>query len=211
LEIRWKYCTAARGDEMIAPPMNRNDLGTRLRALRTERGLSLSQLETETRISSSFLSLVESGKSDITISRLLRLADFYDVELGDLVEGSRVGRSAIEVVREGEGSVLNSRDEGVVAQFLGHSRWQLQPRVSDYDPGGTVDVGEGEQAVREMLHHHELFIYVVAGTFEITARGEEPVKVKSGDSVLVRDGADRVVNVGRGKGRLVVVGVATAG
>src|ERR1700744_5846680 len=117
--------------------MNRNDLGTRLRALRTERGLSLSQLETETRISSSFLSLVESGKSDITISRLLRLADFYDVELGDLVEGSRVGRRTIEVVREGEGSVLNSRDEGVVAQFLGHSRWQLQPRGSEYEPGGS--------------------------------------------------------------------------
>jgi transcriptional regulator with XRE-family HTH domain len=196
---------------MIAPLMNRTDLGTRLRALRTERGLSLSQLETATSISSSFLSLVESGKSDITISRLLRLADFYDIELGDLVEGSRVGRRAIEVVREGEGSVLNSRDEGVVVHFLGHSRWQLQPRVGEYEPGGTVDVGEGEQAEREMLHHHELFIYVIAGTFEITAHGEEPVKVKSGDSVLVRDGADHVVNVGRGKGRLVVVGVATAG
>ena len=25
-----------------------------------------------------------------------------------------------------------------------------------------------------MLHHHELFLYVVAGTFEITVRGEEP-------------------------------------
>jgi transcriptional regulator with XRE-family HTH domain len=196
---------------MIARPMNRTDLGTRLRALRTERGLSLSQLETATRISSSFLSLVESGKSDITISRLLRLADFYDVELGDLVEGSRVGRRTIEVVREGEGSVLNSRGEGVVAHFLGHSRWQLQPRVSDYEPGGTVDVGEGEGAAREMFHHHELFLYVIAGTFEITARGEDPVKVKAGDSVLVRDGADRVVNVGRGKGRLLVVGVATAG
>lgn len=192
--------------------MNRTDLGTRLRALRTERGLSLSQLETATSISSSFLSLVESGKSDITISRLLRLADFYDVELGDLVEGSRVGRRTIEVVRDGEGSVLNSRGEGVVAHFLGHSRWQLQPRVSEYEPGGTVDVGEGEEgAGREMFHHHELFLYVIAGTFEITARGEDPVKVKSGDSVLVRDGADRVVNVGRGKGRLLIVGVATAG
>lgn len=191
--------------------MNRTDLGTRLRALRTERGLSLSQLESATRISSSFLSLVESGKSDITISRLLRLADYYDVELGDLVEGSRVGRRAIEVVREGEGSVLSSPGEGVVAHFLGHARWQLQPRISEYEPGGTVDVSEGEQAVREMLHHHELFIYVIAGTFEITAHGEEPVKVKAGDSVLVRDGADHVVNVGRGKGRLVVVGVATAG
>ncbi len=191
--------------------MNRTDLGTRLRALRTERGLSLSQLEASTNISSSFLSLVESGKSDITISRLLRLADFYDVELGDLVEGSRVGRRTIEVIREGEGSVLNSRDEGVTAHFLGHSRWHLQPRVSEYEPGGTVDVGEGEQAMREMLHHHELFLYVIAGNFEVTARGEEPVKVKAGDAVLVRDGADRVVNVGRGKGRLLVVGVATAG
>jgi len=191
--------------------MNRTDLGTRLRALRTERGLSLSQLEAETSISSSFLSLVESGKSDITISRLLRLADFYDVELGDLVEGSRVGRRTIEVIRDGEGSVLNSRDEGVTAHFLGHSRWNLQPRVSEYEPGGTVDVGEGEQAMREMLHHHELFLYVIAGTFEVTARGEDPVKVKAGDAVLVRDGADRVVNVGRGKGRLLVVGVATAG
>jgi transcriptional regulator with XRE-family HTH domain len=196
---------------MIAPPMNRTDLGTRLRALRTERGLSLSQLEAATSISSSFLSLVESGKSDITISRLLRLADFYDVELGDLVEGSRVGRRPIEVVREGEGSVLNSPGEGVVVNFLGHSRWQLQPRVGEYEPGGTVDVSEGEQAVREMLHQHELFLYVIAGTFEITAHGAEPVTVKAGDSVLVRDGADRVVNVGRGKGRLMVVGVATAG
>src|SRR6201999_3098251 len=116
--------------------MNRLELGTRLRSLRTERGRSLSQLEAATRISSSFLSLVESGKSDITISRLLRLADFYDVELGDLVEGSRVGRRAIEVVRDGEGTVLNSRDEGVTAYFIGHSRWQLQPRISEYAAGG---------------------------------------------------------------------------
>src|ERR1700748_412437 len=104
--------------------MNRTDLGTRLRALRTERGLSLSQLEGATSISSSFLSLVESGKSDITISRLLRLADFYDVELGDLVEGSRVGRRPIQVLREGQGSVLASRAEGVTVHFLGHSRWR---------------------------------------------------------------------------------------
>ncbi|HVW46086.1 MAG TPA: helix-turn-helix domain-containing protein [Solirubrobacterales bacterium] len=191
--------------------MNRSDLGTRLRALRTERGLSLSQLEVATSISSSFLSLVESGKSDITISRLLRLADFYDVEVGDLVEGRRVDRRPIEVVREGEGSIVASRGEGVTAHFLGHSRWQLQPRIAEYDAGGTIDVGEGENAVREMLHHHELFVYVIAGTFEITTHGEDPVKVSRGDSVLVRDGADRVANTGRGKGRLLVVGVATGG
>ncbi|MBS1861009.1 MAG: helix-turn-helix domain-containing protein [Actinobacteria bacterium] len=189
--------------------MNRLELGTRLRALRTQRGLSLSQLEVATDISSSFLSLVESGKSDITISRLLRLADFFDVELGDLVEGSRVDRRPLEVIRDGDGSVLASRAEGVTARFLGHQRWALSPRVSEYEPGGTIEVGEGEQTAREMLHHHELFIYVVVGTFEITVHGQEPVRVARGDAVLVRDGADRVVNVGRRRGRVLVVGVAT--
>src|SRR5215467_4000606 len=117
--------------------MNKLDLGTRLRALRTERGLSLSQLEGATSISSSFLSLVESGKSDITISRLLRLADFFDVDLGDLVEGSRVDRRPIEVIRENDGSAVSSAAEGVTIRFLGHSRWQLSPRIGEYEPGGT--------------------------------------------------------------------------
>jgi transcriptional regulator with XRE-family HTH domain len=189
--------------------MNRVDLGTRLRSLRTERGLSLSQLEAATAISSSFLSLVESGKSDITISRLVRLADFFDVELNDLVEGSRVDRRPLEVIRDGDGSVLASRAEGVTARFLGHQRWQLSPRVSEFEPGGVFDVAEGEQAAREMFHHRELFMYVVAGTFEIAVHGADPVNVSRGDAVLVRDGADRVANVGRRPGRLLVVGVAT--
>lgn len=192
---------------MIAAADESGELGTRLRGLRTERGLSLSQLEAATSISSSFLSLVESGKSDITISRLLRLADFFDVDLGDLVEGSRVGRRPLEVIRENDGSVVSSGSEGVTVRFLGHSRWQLSPRIGEYQPGGTIDVGEGERVARDIFHHHELFMYVVAGTFEIEVGDEEPVKVGRGDSVLIRDGADRVVNVGRGVGRLLVVGL----
>jgi transcriptional regulator with XRE-family HTH domain len=191
--------------------MNRLELGTRLRSLRTERGLSLSQLEAATKISSSFLSLVESGKSDITISRLLRLSDFFDVDLSELVEGSRVGRRPLEVIREGEGSVLASSGEGITVRFLGHSRWQLSPRIGEYEPGSMIDIGEGEHPAREIFHHHELFIYVVVGTFEITVPGQDLVKVTRGDAVLVRDGADRVVNVGRGTGRLLVVGLAVGG
>ena len=191
--------------------MNKLDLGTRLRALRTERGLSLSQLESATKISSSFLSLVESGKSDITISRLVRLADFFDVELSDLVEGSRVERSPYEVIRDGEGSVLASSSEGITTRFLGHQRWQLSPRVSDYDAGGTIEIAGGEQAAREILHHRELFVYVITGTFEITVHEEEPVTLSRGDALLIRDGADRVSNTGRRVGRLLIVGVTLGG
>lgn len=187
--------------------MNKLDLGTRLRALRSERGLSLSQLEAATKISSSFLSLVESGKSDITISRLVRLADFFEVELSDLVEGSRTERKPLEVIRDGEGSVLTSASEGITTRFLGHQRWQLSPRVSDYEAGGTIEIAGGEQAAREILHHRELFVYVISGTFEVTVHDEDPVTLSRGDAMLIRDGADRVVNTGRRPGRLVIVGV----
>jgi transcriptional regulator with XRE-family HTH domain len=191
--------------------MNKIDLGTRLRALRTERGLSLSQLEAATKISSSFLSLVESGKSDITISRLVRLADFFEVELSELVDGGRVERSPYEVVRDGEGSVLASSSEGITTRFLGHQRWQLSPRVTDYEAGGTIEVAGGEHAAREILHHRELFIYVITGTFEITVHDEEPVTLSRGDAILIRDGADRVSNNGRRPGRLLIVGVTLGG
>ncbi|HVX33705.1 MAG TPA: helix-turn-helix domain-containing protein [Solirubrobacterales bacterium] len=186
--------------------MNKLDLGTRLRALRSERGLSLSQLEAATSISSSFLSLVESGKSDITISRLVRLADFFDVELSDLVEGSRVERRPFEVIRDGEGSVLTSTAEGLTTRFLGLQRWQLSPRVTDYEAGATLDIAGGEGVAREIFHHRELFIYVINGTFEVTVRGDS-VEVSRGDALLIRDGADRVVNAGRRPGRLLIVGV----
>jgi transcriptional regulator with XRE-family HTH domain len=188
--------------------MDRIELGARLRGLRNQRGLSLTELEAATAISSSFLSMVESGKSDITISRLVRLADYFEVDLADLVEAGRRGRRPLEVIRAGEGSILASSSEGVTVRFLGHSRWQLSPRVTEYEPGGEIAVFEGDRISADLLAHHEVFLYVEAGTFEVMVRGEDPVRVSRGDAILVNDGADRVVNIGSDRGRLIVVGVA---
>src|SRR4051812_28348017 len=52
-------------------------LGAALRGLRRARRLSLQDVAEATAISASFLSLVETGKSDITIGRLVRLVEFY--------------------------------------------------------------------------------------------------------------------------------------
>ena len=60
-------------------------LGSALKNLRRDRRLSLQDVSAGTGISASFLSLVENGKSDITIGRLVRLVTFYGIHLGDLV------------------------------------------------------------------------------------------------------------------------------
>ena len=64
--------------------MPQPNLGTKLRALRSDRGNSIAEVSDATGISASFLSLVENGRSDIAIGRLMRLIDFYGVGLATL-------------------------------------------------------------------------------------------------------------------------------
>ncbi len=63
-----------------------SELGTRLRQLRKSRGVSLAEVAEGTGISASFLSMVEKGKSDITVSRLMRLVHWFGVSIADLVQ-----------------------------------------------------------------------------------------------------------------------------
>lgn len=60
-------------------------LGRRLKALRLHRGLSLKEVGAETGVSASFISMVETGRNDLSVGRLLVLADFYGVGLDDIV------------------------------------------------------------------------------------------------------------------------------
>lgn len=70
--------------------------------------LSQAELSCAVGISSSFLSLLEQGRTDIAIGRLLHLAGFYDVEFADLPVGTLEGHS-------GGGSVAFSADGRILA------------------------------------------------------------------------------------------------
>src|SRR4051794_24293919 len=87
-------------------------LGRQLRTLRRTRGFSLSQVAEATGISKSFLSLLEAGKSDITIGRLMRLVEFFGVTIGDLLPDADAG-AQIVVSRQGDQQPLRSPSEGI--------------------------------------------------------------------------------------------------
>src|SRR5690349_22332197 len=72
-------------------------LGEKLRQLRLQRGHSLTRVADATGISSSFLSLVETGRSDLTVARLVRLAAHYGVPVTDLLPDDEDDRP--EIVR----------------------------------------------------------------------------------------------------------------
>jgi transcriptional regulator with XRE-family HTH domain len=67
-------------------------LGRRLKALRLSRGLSLKQVAAATGVSSSFISMVETGRNDLSVGRLVMLADFYGVAVDDILPARRADR-----------------------------------------------------------------------------------------------------------------------
>jgi transcriptional regulator with XRE-family HTH domain len=179
--------------------MEEGDLGRRLRAFRTTRGLSLAQLAKRTRISSSFLSLVEQGKSDITLTRMLRLATFYEVALGDLISEDGVpGREPI-VVHRRSAATIHSAGEGIDAYFLltGHNH-PFSATIGAYEPATTFTAEPGIDL--------ETFAYVLSGRFRIASPGAPALPVNTGDAVIYHLGRSYSwTNTGRRKGQILFV------
>ncbi len=91
-------------------------LGARLRKLRRGRGLSLADVAEGTGISASFLSMVEKGQSDITVSRLMRLVHWFGVSIADLVQAP--DPATVQVVRRDQRRSLRLVDEGIAIEML---------------------------------------------------------------------------------------------
>ncbi|WP_067474826.1 helix-turn-helix domain-containing protein [Actinomadura hibisca] len=95
-------------------------VGSRLRALRRARGITLADLATATGVSESTLSRLESGQRRATLELLLPLSRIYDVPLDDLVGAPRTGDPRIHlkpIRRFGMTFVPLSRQPGGVQAF----------------------------------------------------------------------------------------------
>ena len=157
-----------------------NGFGVALKTLRRERRLSLQEVASATGISASFLSIVENGKSDITLGRLITLAGFFDVHVSDLLPPG-IGRDPI-VIRSDERRHIASPTEGLdISLLTPDSERRMLPLFAKFEPGGHP---------AEMSQHEgEEFIYVLSGRIRIEMEGHEPIALEPGDAAYYR--ADR--------------------
>lgn len=93
-------------DEYLARTFNA--LGPRLRQLRSDRNVTLTELAEETGISASTLSRLESGLRRPTLEQLLPLARAYNLTLDDLVDAPTTGDPRINLrpIENGDGSTI---------------------------------------------------------------------------------------------------------
>lgn len=154
----------------MSPP---RDLGRSLRAAREERGYSLSEVAEATEISASFLSLVENGKSDITVGRLQRLVEFYGISITDLLPMGSSEDSG--VMRGDEQPLLHSPAEGIdVFLLVRDMKRTMMPMVLQVQPGAEL--------AEHGNHPGEEFLYVMEGRLELELSGVEPAILEVGDS-----------------------------
>jgi transcriptional regulator with XRE-family HTH domain len=172
-------------------------LGPRLRSLRRMRSLSLAQVAAATGISGSFLSLVENGKNDLTVARLIRLAGYYNVAVTDLLPDVEDDRP--EVVRRAHQRRIPSRIEKMDIYLLVHKGGgAMTPVIATYGVGGGT---------HEFISYDcEQFDHVLEGTIAVVFEGDEPLVLGEGDSAYysakrphkyknVGDGPARVIHV----------------
>ena len=90
------------------------DLPHRLRTLRRQQSLSLEQLGERTGLTKSYLSKLERGLSEPSISTVLRLAEAYGVGVSQLVGGGdgEAQDEVVSLVRVADREVLQRRGLG---------------------------------------------------------------------------------------------------
>jgi transcriptional regulator with XRE-family HTH domain len=186
----------------------KRDLGRRLKELRSRRGATLSEMADETGISRSFLHMVESGDSDISVGRLVAISNYFGTSVAELLDPHQ-GKLDIEVFGPGDGREFTSAEDGVDIRFLGLSRWQLSPSMVDYEVGSEVTFTLDDPHFLSQDLHREMFIHVISGAFALVPSSDPQVRLAKGESALVRGKLTRIENVGRGRSRMLMVGIGT--
>jgi quercetin dioxygenase-like cupin family protein len=139
--------------------------------------MSLSDVARETDISASFLSLVENGKSDIAIGRLVRLLSFYEIPVSAVLPGA--ARPDAHVLRMGEEHLLPSAQEGIQFFLLtSDTKHLMMPMLIVFEPGA--------QLAEYGCHDGEEFVYVLDGTLRLDVEGNPSRVLSTGDSAYYR-------------------------
>jgi DNA-binding transcriptional MerR regulator/mannose-6-phosphate isomerase-like protein (cupin superfamily) len=144
-------------------------IGSHLRRLRAQRGLSLAQVARAVSISVGFLSALERSQMSGSVGTLRKLARFYKTNILDFFDAT--GPSSRQV-QPGQRKVLEA-GPGVRMELLAWGNTVMEPHLFRVAP----EAGSGDS----YTHEGEEFLYVLQGELTITLE-KEAYRLRAGDS-----------------------------
>lgn len=166
-------------------------LGSRVKALRTDRGWSLEGLANASGVSRSMLSQIEREQANPTVAVTMRIAQAFGMSLGDLLQMPSA-TSAVTIIRAGDRAYHYRSDKFCRIRTL--SPLNLEKDVEVYEvqlqPGGGLRSAPHFAGTRE-------FLTVQKGRIRVES-GPDSDELAVGDSASYRaDVPHAMVNIGK--------------
>lgn len=155
------------------------DLPHRLKTFRRARLLTLEQLAERTNLTKSYLSKLERGLSEPSISTVLKLAAAYDVDISELIGTEKEDGAGVSVVRFGERTPLDlpNKDAGYHYEAVAGKR-----TFRSMNPFIVRPPHQTQDAAAVFPHAGEEFMLVLKGSATVSV-GEQTFELASGDSI----------------------------
>lgn len=169
--------SALVSDSKSAPDPIALAIGSRVRAIRNERQLTLEALSAQAAVSRRTLTSVELGQANASISVLLRIAEALNVSLSTLIEP--VDTSPFQVRRNTEHSKLWSGELGGQGVLVGAINTAQTVEMWDW----TLHPGEFHSSEAHSRGTREI-AYVLVGSLELTV-GTTVETLDVGDSAVM--------------------------
>jgi quercetin dioxygenase-like cupin family protein len=149
-------------------------------------------------MSPAFLSLFETGKSDISFARLVRLVAFFRIRLSDLFPDP--DPFEITIIRPDTRRRIASPSEHALLDLLTDgTNDQLGAALITLDAGGTIDPVPPTP-------WRTSFMFMLRGAIELDDGLRPPMRLAAGDSTCFGEDHGRYVrNVGDERAELIVV------
>ena len=150
-------------------------IGTRLRAARTLKGLTLDAVAQASGLTKGFVSKLERDQASCSVASLVTICEVVGLRIGDLFEPPRT-----QIVRATEGAQINFGGRGALEYLLTPGGQQdLQVIHSFIEPGGSA----GDDLYS--LDCDVEFVFVIAGSLAVDISHEVFILSK-GDAMTFR-------------------------
>jgi transcriptional regulator with XRE-family HTH domain len=151
-------------------------IGSRLRELRINRGLTLAQVAEATGFAVSYLSQLERDKVSISVDNLERLSQYYEVHMVHFFRGPE--ESPVLITRRQQIlESLNSSGHGPASVTLLANRpdARMEPLL--------IKIAPGEEEPHFRKHEADTLLYVLEGRARLISETEEEFVLETGDLI----------------------------
>lgn len=156
------------------------EVAERLKGLREILNISIDEICEKTGTSKEDYALIENGEKDFSVTFIYKCAEFFGVDLIEILTGENPKLKKYSVVRKGTGLPVKRR-EGFEYQHLAYLF--KDKHIEPFLVIAPFNADEQDKPISLSVHDGQEFDYVLSGTLKIVI-GEKTKILSAGDSVI---------------------------